>query len=105
MIKLNEKALKKLQGFHSAFSEDSKIYSEEEQLIEGTLGNLQPQEEVDERLQYLELVRDLFENNFKEYKRIKNLPLKSRVGRLATVKEKNPKKSSDNLWKMLFCVI
>lgn len=91
LIKLNEKALKKLQGFHSAFSEDSKIYSEEEQLIEGTLGNLQPQEEVDERLQYLELVRDLFENNFKEYKRIKNLPLKSRVGRLATVKEKESK--------------
>ena len=57
LIKLNEKALKKLQGFHSAFSEDSKVYSEEEQLIENTLGNLQPQEEVDERLQYLEIVR------------------------------------------------
>lgn len=88
LIKLNEKALKKLQGFHSAFSEDSKVYSEEEQLIENTLGNLEPQEEVDERLQYLEMVRELYENNFKEYKRIKNLPVKSRVGRLASVKEK-----------------
>jgi len=88
LIKLNEKALKKLQGFHSAFSEDSKVYSEEEQLIENTLGNLEPKEEVDERLQYLELVRELFEHNPKEYKRIKNLPLKSRVGRLAKVKAK-----------------
>lgn len=91
LIKLNEKALKKLQGFHSAFSEDSKVYSEEEQLIENTLGNLEPQEEVDERLQYLEMVRELYEKNFKEYKRIKNLPAKSRVGRLAKVKAKEAK--------------
>lgn len=88
LIKLNEKALKKLQGFHSAFSEDSKVYSEDEQLIENTLGNLQPEEETDERLQYLEMVRELFENDFKEYQRIKKLPLKSRVGRFAKVKEK-----------------
>lgn len=91
LIKLNEKALKKLQGFHSAFSEDSKVYSEEEQLIENTLGDLEPQEEVDERLQYLEIVRELYENNFKEYKRIKNLPAKSRVGRLAKIKDKEAK--------------
>ena len=88
LIKLNEKALKKLQGFHSAFSEDSKIYSDEEQLIEGTLGNLEPTEEVDERLQYLELVRTLYNDDIKEYKRIKSLPLKSRVGRLAKIKKK-----------------
>jgi len=80
--------LKKLQGFHSALSEDSKIYSEEEQLIENTLGDLQPQEEVDERLQYLEMIRNLYEDNFKEYKRIKKLPIKSRIGREAQVNEK-----------------
>src|SRR5690554_3821160 len=88
LIKLNEKSLKKLQGFHSALSEDSKIYSEEEQLIENTLGDLQPQEEVDERLQYLEMIRNLYEDNFKEYKRIKKLPIKSRIGREAQVNEK-----------------
>lgn len=87
LIKLNEKALKKLQGFHSAFGEDSKIYSEEEELISNTLGDLQPKEEVDERLQYLEIVRDLYLNNSKEYKRLKMLPLKSRVGRFAKVKK------------------
>ncbi|QOG01343.1 helicase-related protein [Flavobacterium sp. MDT1-60] len=82
LIELNEKALKKLQGFHSAFGEDNKIYSEKEELIESTLGDLQPKEEVDERLQYLEIVRELFNDNHKEYKRLKDLPLKSRVGRL-----------------------
>ena len=89
LIKLNEKALKKLQGFHSAFGEDSKIYSEHEELISNTLGDLQPVEEVDERLQYLEVVRELYLNDFKEYKRLKQLPLKSRVGRLAKVKNKD----------------
>lgn len=87
LIRLNEKALRKLQGFHSAFSEDSKIYSEQEELIDSTLGNLQPQEDIDERLQYLEMVRELFLKTPKEYKRLKNLPLKSRVGRLAKINE------------------
>lgn len=81
LIQLNEKALRKLQGFHSAFGEDNKIYSEQEELIESTLGNLQPKEEIDERLQYLEIVRELFNDNYKEYKRLKDLPMKSRVGR------------------------
>lgn len=89
LIKLNEKALRKLQGFHTAFSEDSKIYSEQEELIDNTLGDLQPQEEIDERLQYLEKIRDLFKSNFKEYQRLKKLPFKSRVGRLAKVNEKS----------------
>jgi len=86
LIKLNEKALKKLQGFHSAFGEDSKIYSEKEEIISNTLGDLQPKEEVDERLRYLEIVRELYENDFKKYRRLKKLPVKSRVGRLANVK-------------------
>lgn len=87
MIGLNEKALKKLQGFHSAFGEDSKIYSEKEELIDNILGDLQPKEEVDERLLYLEVIRELYNKNSKEYSRLKNLPLKSRVGRLAEIKE------------------
>lgn len=84
-IKLNEKALRKLQGFHTAFSEDSKIYSDKEELINNTLGNLQPQDEVDERLIYLEKIRDLYKNNNKEYRRLKHLPLKSRVSRSAFI--------------------
>ncbi len=88
LIKLNEKALKKLQGFHSAFGEDSKIYSEQEEIVNNTLGDLQPKEEIDERLQYLEIVRELYLNNTREYKRLRDLPIKSRVGREAILKSK-----------------
>jgi len=106
LIKLNEKALKKLQGFHSAFSEDSKVYSEDEQLIENTLGDLQPEEEVDERLQYLELIRDLFENDYKTYKKIKNLPLKTRVGRSFKVKDDIANKIvGENLQNTILCYL
>ncbi|NQZ76764.1 MAG: DEAD/DEAH box helicase family protein [Ekhidna sp.] len=88
LIELNEKALKKLQGFHSAFGEDSKIYSDQEEMIDNILGELQPKEEVDERLHYLELIRELYHNEPKEYLRLKNLPVKSRVSRLANTKKK-----------------
>jgi len=98
LIHLNEKALRKLQGFHTALSEDSKIYSEQEELIESTLGNLNPQEEVDERLLYLELIRELYLKNPKEYKRLKELPFKSRVGRLADIKAE---KANDIIGKPL----
>ncbi|CEN49610.1 helicase-related protein [Capnocytophaga canis] len=96
LIKLNEIALKKLQGFHSAFGEDSKIYSENEQLIENTLANLNVEEEFDERLLYLEMIRELYEKNPKEFLRIKKLPLKSRVGRLASIKNKEAEKIVGN---------
>ncbi|HEY5590179.1 MAG TPA: helicase-related protein [Paludibacter sp.] len=82
-IQLNEKALQKLQGFHSAFSEDNKIYSELEQLQENILGDLEAKEEVDERLQYLFFLRRFKEKKLKEFNRIKTLPAKSRTGRLA----------------------
>lgn len=87
LIELNEKALKKLQSFHTALGEDAKVYTEEEEVIDNVLGDLQPQEEIDERLQYLEMVRMLYQNDIKTYQRIKKLPLKSRVARLAKVKK------------------
>ena len=87
LIELNEKALKKLQSFHTALGEDAKVYTEEEEVIDNVLGDLQPQEEIDERLQYLEMIRMLYRNDLKTYQRIKKLPLKSRVARLADVKK------------------
>ncbi len=80
-IQLNEKALKKLQGFHTALSEDSKVYSELEQLQENILGEINIQEEIDERLQYLFFIRKFKEKNPHEFEKIKKLPLKTRTGR------------------------
>ncbi|WP_373059994.1 helicase-related protein [Zunongwangia sp. H14] len=106
LIKLNEKALKKLQGFHSAFGEDSKIYSEQEEIIKNTLGDLQPKEEIDERLQYLEIVRELYLNETKEYIRLRDLPVKSRVGRKACLKHKIAKDViSNSLEKGTLCYL
>lgn len=95
-IHLNETALRKIQAFHAAFSEDSKIYSEFEELVDSTLGDLNPKEETDERLQYLELIRELYLNNPREYIRLKKLPLKSRVSRLAAVNEQAAREITGN---------
>jgi superfamily II DNA/RNA helicase len=82
LIELNEKAIKKLQGFHSAFSEDSRIYSEIEELQENILGDRQDQqEEEDESLLQLAKLRALKKSNQKEFNRIKKLPLKMRIAR------------------------
>ena len=84
-IKLNEKALQKLQGFHTAFSEDNKIYSQLEQLQENILGELGTQEEIDERLQYLFFLRKFKEKHPERFDKIKRLPAKSRAGRNAEI--------------------
>lgn len=84
LIKLNEKAIKKIQGFHSAFSEDSKIYSEIEELQENILGKKAEElDDTDERLQLLAWLREFRDKHPEFYQRIKKLPVKSRCGREA----------------------
>ena len=81
-IGLSNLAFNKIQAFHAAFGEDNQIYSEEEELSEKGMFLLEePKEELDERIQYLHFIRDFKKNNKKEYKRIKNIPEKSRVCR------------------------
>jgi len=80
-IELNQKALKKLQGFHTAFSEDNKVYSELEQIEENILGKLNTKEEIDERIKYLFELRKFKKENPDEFNRIKKLPQKIRAGR------------------------
>ena len=85
-ISLNATAISKLQGFHSAFSEDSQIYSDLEEMEDNILGKIETDEmnERDLRQDYLEFVRKFREENPKEFRRIKKLPLKTRVCRSAT---------------------
>jgi len=80
-IDLNQKALKKLQGFHTALGEDNKIYSESEQLEENILGILNTKEETDERIRYLFELRKFREKYPDEFYKIKILPQKCRTGR------------------------
>lgn len=81
-IELEKKAFMKLQAFHSALGEDSQIYSQRETF--GTFGLFErvPEEERDERLHYLEVLRRFRTEDPDEYLRIRaTVPLRARVGR------------------------
>jgi superfamily II DNA/RNA helicase len=80
-IKLYKNALVKLQGFHSAFGEDAKIYTHEEMVEQFKLFKEGMKDDEDKRLLYLRLVREFKDNNPKEFKRIKQFPLKARTAR------------------------
>ncbi|GAB4131941.1 MAG: helicase-related protein [Raineya sp.] len=80
-IKLYKNALIKLQGFHTAFGEDTKIYTHEEMLEQFELFNEGLPDDEDKRLHYLRFIREFKDNNPKEFKRIKAFPLKARTAR------------------------
>ena len=85
-IKLNQIALSKIQTFHTTFGEDNQIYSTQE-IVDRDLDKLfhegmkQEQEDRNLELPFYEEVRQLYQQNRKEYKRIERLSLRSRTGR------------------------
>jgi ERCC4-related helicase len=81
-IELNKKAYMKLQAFHSALGEDSQIYSAKEEFSTFGLFEKLPSEEKDERLEYLNYIRQFKEQHPEAYEKIKNkIPERGRVGR------------------------
>lgn len=80
-INLYNKALVKLQSFHSAFGEDAKIYTHEEFVEQFNLFQEGLEDEEDKRLHYLRFIREFKDANPNEFKRIKAFPLKARTGR------------------------
>lgn len=80
-IDLEKKAIKKLQAFHSALGEDSQIYSTDEETESFGLFDKNIQEEKDERLGYLMELRKFKSENPVLFRKIKNMPLRARVGR------------------------
>ncbi|GAB6010986.1 helicase-related protein [Viscerimonas tarda] len=82
-IQLYNNALIKLQGFHSALGEDAQIYSREEIVKEFQLFDPKVKDKVDIQLELLHEVRDLYNTDRELYKKIKKLPLKSRIARNA----------------------
>jgi len=80
-IELQKKAIIKLQAFHTALGEDSQIYSTEEEYESFGLFDKNIQEERDERLAYLMELRRFKENNPEHYRKIRQMPLRSRTGR------------------------
>ncbi len=82
-IHLYHNALIKLQGFHSAFGEDAQIFTHEELVEQFELFKEGLPDEEDKRLEYLRFIREFKDSNPKEFKRIKNFPLKARTARKA----------------------
>jgi ERCC4-related helicase len=80
-IKLYKNALLKLQGFHSAFGEDAQVFTHEELVEQFELFKEGMPEEEDKRLLYLRFIREFKDANPREFKRIKNFPLKARTAR------------------------
>lgn len=80
-IKLYKKSLMKLQGFHSAYGEDNRIYTLQEVVQQFALYEERP-EERDIRLEYLEEVRRFKEQHKQEFTRIQKLPAKARTARI-----------------------
>lgn len=81
-IELKKKAIMKLQAFHTVLGEDSQIYSETAEVDNFGLFERSPEEE--ERAQRLSLLMELRQfrqQNPEEFRRIKGLPLRARVGR------------------------
>jgi len=81
VIALERKALFKLQAFHSALGEDSQIYSPEEEPDSFGMFDKTLEEERDERLEFLDELRRFRRENPSQFRQIKNLPLRCRVGR------------------------
>lgn len=87
-INLNQIALSKIQTFHTTFGEDNQIYSTDE-IIDRDLDKLfdegmkQQQDDRNLELPFYEELRDLYQNNRREYNRIERLSLRSRTGREA----------------------
>jgi superfamily II DNA or RNA helicase len=86
-IELENKAKLKLFAFHSALGEDSGIYSPDESPESFGLFDRAIEEERDERLQFLSFLRDFKDSQPDEFRRIKNLPLRARCGRIARTKD------------------
>lgn len=85
-IELKKKALMKLTAFHVALGEDSQIFSPDEP-EPTTFGIFDKDidEEKDEKLKYLFDIRKIKIEEPELFKRIKNMPLRARVGRKSKV--------------------
>ena len=84
-IGLYKKALLKLQGFHTAFGEDAQVFTPEELVEQFELFKEGMPDEEDKRLIYLRFIREFKDLNPREFKRIKNFPLKARTARKNSV--------------------
>lgn len=88
-IELEKKAIMKLQAFHSALGEDSEIYSPDEETQSFGLFEKDLDEDKDEKLGFLMELRKFKTESPELFRKIKNMPLRARVGRKDRLKNDN----------------
>lgn len=88
-IQLYQNALLKLQGFHTALGEDAQIYTRQEILHDFKLFDENVRDNIDKQLEMLREVRDLYATDPDLYKKIKELPVKSRTVRKGEYRKKD----------------
>lgn len=88
-IELEKRAIMKLQAFHSALGEDSEIYSPDEETQSFGLFDQDVDEQKDEKLAFLMELRKFKAESPQEYRRIKNMPIRARVGRNRKILDKS----------------
>ncbi|MBF2755048.1 MAG: DEAD/DEAH box helicase [Gammaproteobacteria bacterium AqS3] len=81
-LNLRRRAHIKLQAFHSALGKDAQILSSEEAVGSFSLydKDITAEDEYSEELQYLEVIRRFRKDSPEDYRRIKALPMRVRVG-------------------------
>jgi len=80
-IELEKRAIMKLQAFHSALGEDSEIYSPDEETQTFGLFDKAVEDGGDEKLAFLMELRKFKSENPELFRKIKNMPIRARVGR------------------------
>ncbi len=99
IISLKKNSLIKLQSFHSALGEDTRIYSHEEMVHEFKLFNADVRDETDRNFELIGEVRHLHDTNPALYRKIKQLPPKSRCARASErLNLNNPTQAEGAVW-------
>lgn len=96
-LPLEENIMLKIQAFHDTLGEDFKYLSEDEEVSSHNLykklnskESIEAEENQEEsELKYLSIIRYIRDNDEELYEKIKNLPRKSKSGRIYTKIEKN----------------
>ncbi len=93
-LTLEENIQRKLQSFHDTLGDDFKYLSESEELSFHQLYTRLNTSEFDNNdentllnmeLEYLEIIRDIRDNDIEKYKTIQKLPLKSKSGKVSKI--------------------
>jgi superfamily II DNA or RNA helicase len=99
-IDLKQNIISKIQAFHNALGEDSKYLSDSEEITSFNLrgehqyNTLNSKEQFEDgienpELKYLDIIRNIRDNNTELFNKVKNMPKKVRTARISNLQQDN----------------